>query len=470
MIYALLYLLVEILAAYSAYKAIMETRTAQGAIAWAVFLLTFPLLSLPLYWVFGRNRFIGYTSARAVKDNQVRKELSYLRSNLKPYEFHSNESYEIDVVKTSIATLPPLLGNDVELLINGSETFANIIKGLKRAEKYILFQFYIIEEGKLTEEITPILLQKAKMGVKIYILYDEMGSHALSSSYLQTLQEAGIEVSPFHTTKGWKNRFQLNFRNHRKIVVVDGIECWVGGHNVGDEYIDGGEFGFWRDTHVHITGPAAIPTQLSFVEDWNWARGEFIGELEWEARQSSGNLPVFILPTGPADKLETASLAFVHFINSAKKRIWIATPYFVPDDATTAALQLASLHGVDVRIIIPDHPDHLLVYLAAYAYFDEVQKTGVKFYRYKKGFMHQKVLLVDDEFSIVGTANFDNRSFRLNFEISAVVYDRTFAKKIETMLQNDIETSLYMQEKEIASKPLWFRFASKVARLASPVL
>ncbi len=469
MFYAWLYFFIEILALYSVYKAIMETRTAQGAIAWAVFLITFPLLALPAYWILGRNRFMGYTSAKAAKDETIHQKLSYLRTRFEHLTYHP-QKYEIDVIKTSIATFPPLLGNDTRLLINGEATFKSILDGLQRAKSYILFQFYIVEDGELANQIQNILIQKAKGGIRIYFLYDEIGSYTLSSAYLQKLKDAGVETSPFMSSKGWKSRFQLNFRNHRKSVVVDGLECWIGGHNVADEYIDGGEFGFWRDTHVHITGPAVIPTQISFIEDWYWATGKFIEELFWEAQKSAKNLPVFILPTGPADKLDTAVLAFVHFINGAKERIWIATPYFVPDDATMIALQLASLHGVDVRILIPDHPDHLLVYFTTYSYFEDVQKTGVKFYRYTDGFMHQKVMLVDNDIAIITTANFDNRSFRLNFEMSAVIYDTSFAKEVESMLKRDLEDSKEMYLEEVRQKPLWFRFASKVARLASPIL
>ncbi len=472
MIYGYLYLLIEALAFYSAFRAIMETRTAQGAVGWAVFLISFPLLGLPAYWVFGRSRFVGYRSARQIKDDAVREALSTLRERLQVYTYEHKDKYGIDVIKTGITTLPTLRGNDVELLIDGEATFDSIMEGIERASKYVLMEFYIISEGELASRIAKLLCQKAKEGVRVYVLYDELGSYTLSKKYIEGLRSCGVKISAFNTTKGWRNRFQLNFRNHRKLVVVDGKECWIGGHNIGDEYIGKDpRFPNWRDTHVRIEGPSTIAAQLSFAEDWNWAQDELIAELEWEATPSSkGDLPVLVLPTGPADRLATAELAFIHFINSAKERIWLATPYFVPDDATLAALQLAALHGVDVRILIPEKPDHMLVYFAAFAYFGEVDDLGVQFYRYQKGFMHQKVVLVDDYVSSVGSANFDNRSFRLNFEITSLVYDRAFCNEVAAMFERDFAQSRKMEPKEADRKPLAFRFAAKLARLAAPVL
>jgi cardiolipin synthase len=306
--------------------------------------------------------------------------------------------------------------------------------------------------------------------VRVRFLYDEVGSHDLPRSYKDELREAGIEVFDFHTQKGPGNRFQLNFRNHRKVVVVDGTVAWVGGHNVGDEYLGRDpKFGHWRDTHVRIEGPAALGAQLSFAEDWYWATGRRL-DVSWNpVPANGGDVPVLIIPSGPADELETANLMFVHAINSATERIWIASPYFVPDRPVITALQLAGLRGVDVRILIPDEPDHLGVYLAAFAYLDESEGTGVRFYRYQDGFAHQKVMLIDRSIATIGTANFDNRSFRLNFEITAVVADRGFALKVEQMLETDFSRSRLMEPGEYDRKPWWFRFAVKLARLTAPI-
>jgi len=208
---------------------------------------------------------------------------------------------------------------------------------------------------------------------------------------------------------------------------------------------------------------------VSFAEDWYWATEKWL-ELEWTPVPSGGgDVPILILPSGPADELETANLMFVDAINCASRRIWIASPYFVPDRSVITALQLAGLRGVDVRILIPDKADHLSVYLAAFSYLDESASTGVKFYRYQDGFLHQKVMLIDDGFATVGTANFDNRSFRLNFEITAGIADHDFAAEVEAMLENDFSRSRLMEPGEYDAKPWWFRFGVRLARLTAPV-
>jgi cardiolipin synthase len=313
-------------------------------------------------------------------------------------------------------------------------------------------------------------MERARAGIRVYFLFDEVGSHDLPKAYLRELEAAGIEVSAFNTRKGPGNRFQLNFRNHRKVVVVDGKVAWVGGHNVGDEYLGlDPKFGHWRDTHVRIEGPSALGAQLSFAEDWYWATDRRV-DVTWEPTASNrGDLPVLILPSGPADEYETANLMFVHAINLATERIWIASPYYVPDRPVITALQLAAMRGVDVRILIPDEPDHLAVYLAAFTYLDEAGQSGVRFYRYQDGFLHQKVMLVDHSLATVGTANFDNRSFRLNFEITAAVSDTDFAAQVQDMLEKDFDRSRLMSPGEYDAKPWWFRFAAKVARLTAPV-
>ena len=284
------------------------------------------------------------------------------------------------------------------------------------------------------------------------------------------MREAGAEILDFHTRKGPGNRFQINFRNHRKIVVVDGHTAWVGGHNVGDEYMGRDpEFGHWRDTHVRITGPAALAVQLSFLEDWYWATGK-APEFGWVPHLPGGEgKDVLVYPTGPADRLETATLMFLTGINAARERVWIASPYFVPDESLMNALHLAALRGADVRIIIPDKADHTLVWLAAYSYFEEASETGIRFFRYMDGFLHQKVVLIDDDISGIGTANFDNRSFRLNFEIMAVVADRAFNAEVEQMLLADMEKSVEMQPGDLEKKSFWFRLGTRLARLTAPI-
>ena len=463
--------IVHALGFISSIAAVMTARTSQGAIAWAISLNTCPWVAVPTYWFLGRSRFEGYETAKTMSDKNVRAGLENIHAALEPFTVPPAELGSGMLAAEQLADLPLLRGNSVDLLVDGDATFDNIVEGIDAAKEYILFQFFIVHDDELGRRVKTHLLQKAAEGVKIYFLYDEVGSHDLPEAYLDELRQAGCEVNPFNTRKGRRNRFQINFRNHRKVVVVDGKTAWVGGHNVGDEYLGKDpKFGHWRDTHVRITGPAALAPQYAFVEDWFWATERILAGLNWTPSPSQqGDIPVLLVASGPADELETATLMFLQAINSAKERIWIASPYFVPDDAIIAALQLAGLRGVDVRILIPDKPDHLLVYLAAFTYFDDAGKTGVRFFRYTDGFLHEKAMLIDDRFSTVGTANFDNRSFRLNFEITSLIEDEAFASEIEQMFLDDFSHAREMQPGEVDQKSFWFRLATRIARLTAPV-
>jgi cardiolipin synthase len=279
-------------------------------------------------------------------------------------------------------------------------------------------------------------------------------------------------VAAFNTTQGRRrNRFQLNFRNHRKIVVVDGEYAWIGGHNVGVEYLgEDARIGHWRDTHTRMAGPAVHGAELTFASDWYWATRKELA-IDWNPGfESRGESEVLVFPSDPASEFEEAGLMYHQMIVDARKRIWIASPYFVPDRGIISALQLASLRGVDVRVIIPDEPDGPVVGMANWAYTKELLPAGVRVYRYRGGFMHQKVFLMDDYVAGVGTANFDNRSFRLNFEITALVHNFEFAGEIYNMLEADIGQSREVSREEIGAKPAWFHLAMGAARLMAPVL
>jgi cardiolipin synthase len=468
---AFLLILFHVLGAISSVHAIMSTRTAQGAVAWVVSLNTFPYVAVPAYWVLGRNKFQGYVSARQLVDEELVKVAPETVAHVDPFLVpHEELTQGLRMVDT-LTDMPFSKGNDLELLVDGEATFKSILEGIEAAQKYVLFQFYIIKNDEIGTRIKDLLIRKAKQGVRVFFLYDEIGSSKLSREYREELQAAGVEVSAFNTTQGRRNRFQLNFRNHRKIVVVDGHTAWIGGHNVGDEYLGRDpKFGHWRDTHVRMVGPAVIGAQISFLEDWYWATRQ-TPELNWLPDPSTdADRKVLVIPTGPADIRETASLMFVQAITGATEKIWIASPYFVPDEAVLKALELADLRGVDVRILIPDEPDHMLVYLAAFTFVDELAHTNIGFYRYTGGFLHQKVILVDDRVAVVGTANLDNRSLRLNFEVSALAVDPEFAGEVAAMLEADFARSRRMRDGEFREKPRWFQFAARAARLTAPIL
>ena len=460
-------IIAHIVGALSSINALLRTRTPQGTVAWVISLNTLPLLAVPVYWVFGRNRFHGYVTKRRALDRADDNEVARLREEVA--RWHPPE--DVTRVGEHLAELPYLLGNDVELLIDGEATFRSIFEGIDAATESILVQFYIIHDDGLGGELKRRLVEKARRGVRVHVMYDEIGSAGLHARYLAELTEAGAFVSSFHSTRGFTNRAQLNFRNHRKIVVVDSHVGWVGGHNVGDEYLGKDpKIGQWRDTHVRIEGPAVLGLMVSFAEDWRWATDEAILSDVWRAPEhGSGDAGVLILPTGPADRLETASLMFQLAIQRAEKRIWIASPYFVPDQAVLHSLHLAALRGVDVRILVPEKSDNVLVQYSGYAFFGPLLESGVRVFRYQPGFLHGKAFLVDDAGAGVGTANFDNRSFRLNFEVTAVVIEPSFIAAVETMFEADFDRSVEMTVADVEGKSFWFRLASRAAYLAAPL-
>jgi cardiolipin synthase len=335
-----------------------------------------------------------------------------------------------------------------------------------------------MRDDELGRKLKDALIDKSRAGVRVYVLYDELGSKKLPVSYIDELRREKILIFPFNTTQGKGNRFRLNFRNHRKIVVVDGDVAYVGGHNVGDEYL--GKHPTltpWRDTHVAVRGPVVQFVQVSFCEDWLWAVGSTPDwqqgekhQLDWDPEKApNGDSLALCLPTGPADDLETCTLFFLDAINVARERLWIVSPYFVPDEQLMSALQLAALRGVDVRILIPENPDQKLVYYSSFSYLEDAEKSGVKIYRYQPGFLHQKVMLIDDDTAAIGTANFDNRSMRLNFEVTMLVVDQDFAREVATMLEEDFARSREVAATDYTEASIWFRLAVRVARLLAPV-
>jgi cardiolipin synthase len=455
----------------AAVEAVMTVRTAQGAVAWSVSLVSFPFVALPAYLVFGRSKFRGTMAAYEQSRNEIDKVITTFRHNIKPWVVPSDDSPSVYKSLRQLANMEIIHSNRAELLINGDATFASILDGVAKAEHYVLFQFYMFHDDNIGRQIQEALIERAKAGVRVYVLYDEVGSHGLPDSYGEKLRAAGVKVASFNPTQGAGNRFQLNFRNHRKMVVVDGISAWLGGHNVGDEYLGRDpDFSPWRDTHVRLDGPVAMQLQAVILSDWYWATRE-LPELSWQPKAAEGgNVNAMIVPFAPSSRFETAGLFFVTALNSARERVWLSAPYFVPDEAIFKALQLAALRGVDVRIITTGKPDSWPVYLAAFSYINRLRGLGIKFYAYQPGFLHEKVMLVDDEFSTVGTPNFDNRSFRLNFEVTSLIADKAFASEMEKMFEQDFSHAVPIDPDALANKPFWWRLAVNVSRLAAPVL
>ena len=470
-----IFVLFQVIGLFSSVHAILQTRTPQGAIAWVVSLNALPIIAVPAYWVFGRSKFNGYVNAWRDASLPIEDDLKRIRQQFQPYLVKSPFVYPEYEAFKRLSEAKFVNGNSVQLLVDGEATYASLREGIEEAKSYILFQFYIIRTDESGSQFKQQLIRKSEQGVDVYVLYDELGSSDLSAAWISDFREAGIHMLSFNTRQGPQNRFQLNFRNHRKIVVVDGESSWVGGLNIGDDYLGlDKKLTPWRDTHLRINGPAALMSQAVFMSDWHWASRDLIGGLSWQPKVAPGvdgtGTDVLVLQSGPADEYETASLFFTNALNLARQRIWIATPYFIPDEATMAALRLALLKGIDVRIITPELNDNWFVRHAANVYLNDLAKMGARVFFFQEGFMHQKVMLIDDRYSLVGTVNFDNRSFRLNFEITATVADREFAAEIETMLLGDLSASIEAKGRYLEELSLWERFKAKGSALLAPVL
>ena len=453
----------------TALHALYYSRSSQGAIAWVLFLMIVPVLGVPAYLVLGRTRFGGYRERVKAMLDAHRTVFAEYRARLAEHRPIARSGQRMDPLE-HISGNEVLSGNRIDLLIDGEETFSALFEALERARRYILVEFFIIKDDKLGRALQERLIRKAQEGLSVFVLFDEIGSSKLPSSYVRELERGGVLINRFHTRQGLSNFFQVNFRNHRKIVVVDGLVAFVGGHNVGDEYLGKGKkFSSWRDTHIKIEGPAVLPLQGTFCADWAWATGA-LPSIAIPDIDPVGDSDVLVVPTGPADSNERCTLLFLEAITRAKERVWIASPYFVPDESILRALQLAAMRGVDVRVLLPEKADHLMVWLASFSYVPEVTGVGVKVFRYTEGFLHQKVFIVDDNLSSVGTANLDNRSLRLNFEVTALVYDRSFCNRVAEMLTADFAKSSDVSAKTFGELPLVMKLGSKAARLFSPVL
>ncbi|MBK1874017.1 cardiolipin synthase [Marinobacter sp. 1-3A] len=454
------------------YRILLTYRTTQGAIAWIIGLLGLPYIAVPLFFVFGRSRFGGYVKARRMGDKSLTALLTRFEQHTTSLSMPEQQDLDKQMqVLCKLGRQPFTEGNKCTLLRDGEATFEALITAIENATSYVLLEFYIVRSDKIGQRIKTALEKKLSEGVQVWFLYDDVGSFGLSRRYLNELAKAGAKVASFGDGNIRRLRFQINFRNHRKLLVCDGRIGFIGGINLGDEYMGTalGQ-GFWRDTHCRIEGPAVTGLQLAWLEDWNWASNEF-PQLDWTPKDRlPGNEQVLVLPTGPADTWETCTLFFLSCINNAQSRIWIASPYFVPDVQVVNALQLAALRGVDVRIMIPEKSDSRLVGLAAYSYLIQASQAGIGIYRYQPGFMHQKVVLVDNHYAAVGTANLDNRSMRLNFEIMAINTSQTFVSDVDAMLTEDLSYCRKMTQEDYQGRSIAFRLTCRAVRLLAPLL
>jgi cardiolipin synthase len=460
-----------VLGILNALHAVMKVRSSQSAIAWGISLITFPWIAIPFYWAFGKSRFQGYIAPYSQSYTRYQQRVSHAYASI--FKFAVIPPLPLDSLAKlahHLVGLPFTTGNTTQLLINAQQAYAAMLEAIQGAKHYILLQSYILRSDQIGNTFREVLIQKAQEGVQVYLLYDALGSQTLSNRYIQELSHHGIHVAAFRSSKGFAYRFQLNFRNHRKILIIDGQMGFMGGINIGDEYLgSNSQFGHWRDTHLQIQGAAVQCLQLSFLADWYWVTGNLVDTHWLDTVEPGQTETLLIFPTGPADPLQSATLFIGHLIHLAEKRLWIATPYFVPDEPTFTALKRAALRGVDVRILLPNQADHLVVYLCAFSYYSEMQTTGIKLYRYQEDFMHQKVILVDEAIAGVGTLNLDNRSFHLNFEVTAFMLHQQAIAAIERMLKIDFAHAKAVDFAETDQHTLLFKLGVKIARLFAPL-
>ena len=433
-----------------------------------VALITLPFLAVPFFLIFGRSKFEGYNQQRRLMDRKVIKEFSVL-GDLKSHISPLTEGMDI-LNRAIIGSNQPgfTRDNSIELLVNADETYASMLNELRQASEYIVFQFYIFRADEIGLVFAEILMEKARMGVSVHFLHDDIG-HDTHQWLIEEMIKSGIKIAPFNS-QNLKGRLQLNFRNHRKILIIDGRVAYVGGLNIGDDYLGRwNSIGPWRDTHVKLRGPSVLAAQLATAKDWYCSKGESL-DVPWKINPSHGTAQVMILHTGPADDKHACLLAHMAMINSSHERLWISNPYFVPPESLMDAILLASLRGVDVRIMIPEFTDSRLVDLASRVYQERLLDHGVKVYRYHQGFMHQKVMLVDDKFGSVGSVNFDCRSMFINFEITAISTEKGFIIEMERMLVDDFASSLIVTEEEFKKTGVMEKISSRGANLLAPVL
>lgn len=469
---SLLVLALHATAVLFALRAIRSARTPQGALGWTLFLLVLPWVGVPAFLIFGDFRYHGMVRERRRSDAAARRARSDTDSPTPDTEDDRGAAAAPDPLRTgfeAIAERPTVSGNEVRLLVD-ADAFHALFAAIDAARTHILIETYILRDDRLGRELRQRLGARAAAGVRVRVLYDPFGSHALDRTYLDAVRAAGIEIVDFHARRGapWRAPMRLNFRNHRKIAVIDGAIGFTGGFNFGDEYLGRDpKLGAWRDTMVRLEGPVVDQLQAVFAEDWHWATDEPPGP-PMPARRVETGVPALLLASGPADDRETGMLYFLQAITEAKRRIWIATPYFTPDPGLMNALRLAAARGVDVRVIMADRRDHWLVWLAAFAFLDQMRGSGVRIWRYREGFMHQKIVLVDDA-AAIGSHNLDGRSCRLNFEASALVFDPAFAETVATMLEADFARA-DLHDRPLAEAPLLVRLGAPFARLFAPIL
>lgn len=454
---------------------ILERKRPEKTIAWLMIVITVPPIGLILYIFLGRNW----------KRHKLYDEFSPYVKDLVYRVIHKIENPDyIPLVEllASNSDSPLFIDNDILVFKDGTEKYKYLIEELNKAKHHIHMEYYIVKNDTIGNEIKDILIKKAKEGVRVRFIMDRVGCIKIGKRYIKDLRDAGVDVAVYSYILAPLLRninTQINYRNHRKIVVIDGRVGFLGGINIGDEYMGKGRLGYWRDTHLMVKGDFIIGLQAVFLDDF-WAiknanEGNFTYDEDFkyyfpEAKKSSGKI-MQLVTSGPDSDMPSIMQGTLKLISMAKSHIYITTPYFVPTEGIMDALKIAALGGIDVRILFPGKFDHLWVYYASRTYLEELIRCGVKVYFYRKdGFVHAKSITVDGKISMVGTANMDIRSYVLNYEISAVIYDDEITKRLEEIFMDDIKTSKIVSEEDYNKCPKYIRAFEAVARIFSTLL
>lgn len=453
----------------------IERKDPATTWAWLMIMIILPGIGFIIYLLLGQN----FSRARLFKE---KKEFDTIKRRELSKDFASEEHEHIggeqylDLIRMNYthSGAKCTYNNEVDVYYNGVDKFKQLIKDLKNAKKFIHIQYYIIRPDKLGKKIMSILEEKAAEGVEIRFLVDSMGSYRVTKRSLKNFTKNGGKFEIFFPGILPHVNTRINYRNHRKMVIIDGEYGYTGGFNVGDEYIgEDKHIGFWRDTHIRIRGEAVNDLTDRFLLDWCYASGEEIDDFSKfypEKPIRDGDIAIQIVTSGPDHNEEYIKNAYMKMINNAKKYVYLETPYFVPDAPMLEALKLSALSGVDVRLIIPGKPDHIFMKWAASAYIGDLLNAGAKVYLYQNGFIHAKTIVADGKVCTVGTANMDMRSYCLNFEVNAFIYDDRVSNNLETQFFKDIEDCKVMTKEEYDKRSIALRIRESIIRLISPIL
>lgn len=439
------------------------------SLAWLLAIFAIPVGGIILYLIMGRNR-------RKHKLMQLKKGLfsEFPKPNAQQIDWFDGRYKKLMTLTYRNAHFPPTSGNKLQLLKNGEVTFNAIFRALELAKNQIHIQYYIFEEGELAERLVALFERKIGQGVIIRLIYDGVGSFSLSKSYLKRLKTIGVEVYSFLPFKFGRFFSSLNYRNHRKIIVVDDKIAFTGGINISDKYLKGEEgLGNWHDMHLGIEGPAVKHLNQVFITDWYVVSQEVLKPLAFSPVQkkvATTNEMVQIVAGGPDDDFPVLEQTYFSMINKAKNYIYITNPYIIPGQALMQALQTAALSGVDVRLLVSENADNTMVSWAVHSYFEQFLKSGIKNYLFPDGFLHSKIIVSDDALSTIGTANLDDRSFEQNYEVNAIMYNKNFARLLKEDFLGDCRTSKLISYEEFQKRPWSKKLQEGFGKVLSPLL